>query len=470
MWGTGGSVWARGARAVAYLLLAGVLLTGQVALAVDEPGQPEARADATTDEAPPADRKVLDRARGLLEQRQGQQAYELLAPHEYDWAGDPEYDRLLGNAALASGRPDEAAMALERAAAAEPGDPATRTALARAYHYSGESALARSELDDLGIQRLPRDAYRDDPLRDIDTRGRRRERSFRYYVMFDAGYDSNANAATDDDTFLGLALDNRNVEQDTVYAAVSNGGVLNVPLSAKWDYDLKFNFSQRRNFSATFANTDRAGLNNEFAWRSDYTMIKFGAGVHTTHLDSRAPYDGTHAQSGAHLGFWGRWLMGDSSWQVGMDAVAAALRHDRRIRVLDIDQFLTAFTLDYLSDGPQPSFGLALVVGDAHAVQSGSPYGRDEYGAHFTSSWPVGVRGKMYGHLGVTKSDYDGRFFGTLRDDTQYSTGISAVLHVFPSRNWSLIPHFAYIHNQSNVALFDYDRAEIGLAFRWVSD
>lgn len=455
-------------RGSAHALLLGVTLVGQVALAVEEPGE----TPGAQDQSPVVDRRVLSQARDLLDRKQAQQAYELLAPHEYDWSGDPQYDYLLGTAAVESDRPGDAVMPLERAVAHDPEDDDARLALARAYYFSGDPELARIELDHLGLQRLPGEAGTDiyDPSVATRRDSRPRQRSFRYFVLFDGGYDSNVNAATDQNTFLGLALNRRNVEKDSAYVSVSNGGFLRVPLSSKWDYNLLFNFVQRRNFSATFANTDRAGLVNEFTWRSDYTRLRFGAGLHTAYLDNRAPYDGDHAQTGAVLDFGARWLMGDSSWQIGTDVVAAAIRHDSRIRVFDVDQYLTAFVLDYVGRGPKPSFGVALIVGEAQARQSRSPYGRDQYGARFTSSWPVGRPGRMYAHMGVMRSDYDGKFFGEYRDDTECSTGLSAVLHVFPSRAWSLIPHLNYIHNQSNVALFDYDRTEIGLAIRWISD
>jgi hypothetical protein len=440
----------------------GVALAGQTALAVEVPAENETGAQAADSQESGVDRRVLDRARNLLDSRQPQQAYDLLAPQEYDWAGDPEYDYLLGSAAMASGRPAEAAMALERATAAAPGDADARLALARAYRQAGEQGLARAEPDYPGLRNRAAGPY----LRDAGAS----ERSFRYYVMFDGGYDSNANAGTDQSQFLGLTLSRRNVEAESGYAAVTNGGILSVPLSATWAYDLKFNFAQRRNFSATFANTDRAGLSNDFIYNSNYTHLRFGAGFYTAYLDSRAPYDGDHVQSGAALDFAARWRMGDSSWHVGPDVTAAAVRHDQSIRVYDVDQLLHGMTLEYLGDGPRPSFGIALVTGEAQAVENGSPYGRDVHGAGFTSSWPVGPPGRMYTFMNVLRSNYDGVFFGESRHDTRYSTGLSAVLRVFPSPNWSLIPHVAFIRNDSDVSLFDYDRLEIGLGFRWYSD
>jgi outer membrane protein len=458
-------------RGCARVWLIGVALAGTLAHAVEAPEpQPAAAAD-TGQHSTDVDRRVLARARALLNQNQARQAYEQLAPHEYDWAGDPEYDYLLGVAALASDQPEEAVMSLERAVAAAPGDAAARAALARAYYHSGDHELARQELESLGLRSLPRDRLfeTDRYSAPIGTPGPRR-RTFRYFVMLDTGYDSNANASPDRDGFLGVTLSSRNVEKDSVYGAVSNGGILRVPMGPYWDYDLRFNFVQRRNVSATFANTDRAGLSNEFVFRKNHTELNFGASLYAASLDNRFPYDGDYNHAGANLDFGARWFLGSSAWRLGTDVSLGAVRYDDSTRLFDVDQLLLDGTLEYVGRGSIPSFGLALLVGEAQAKKSESPYGRSLYGARYTSSWYVGRPSRMYLNVGMTRSNYDGRFFGENRHDYQYSAGLSAVVYVFPNRQWTLIPHVAQIVNRSDVALFDYNRTEIGLAFRWLSD
>lgn len=57
---------------------------------------------------------LTDRAKRLLEQKQPKQAYDLLLPQEGARAGDPEFDYLLGIAAIDSGEPERGVFALER--------------------------------------------------------------------------------------------------------------------------------------------------------------------------------------------------------------------------------------------------------------------------------------------------------------------------------------------------------------------
>ena len=76
--------------------------------------------------------QITDRARLLLQQKNPQAAYRLLEPLESQRAGDPEYDYLLGIAALDSGERERAVFALERVLAVNPNHAQARAEIARA--------------------------------------------------------------------------------------------------------------------------------------------------------------------------------------------------------------------------------------------------------------------------------------------------------------------------------------------------
>src|SRR5882724_1210156 len=77
---------------------------------------------------------LTDRAKRLLAQKQPKQAYDLLLPQEAARAGDPEFDYLLGVAALDSGELERAVFALERVLAVQPDNHVARAEIARAYY------------------------------------------------------------------------------------------------------------------------------------------------------------------------------------------------------------------------------------------------------------------------------------------------------------------------------------------------
>src|SRR5258708_10198112 len=77
--------------------------------------------------------EITDRARRLLQEKNPQAAYQLLQPLESQRAGDPEYDYLLGIAALDSGQRERAVFALERVLALNPNHAQPPPDIARAY-------------------------------------------------------------------------------------------------------------------------------------------------------------------------------------------------------------------------------------------------------------------------------------------------------------------------------------------------
>src|SRR5207244_648186 len=82
-----------------------------------------------------------------LAQKQPKQAYALLLPQEAARAGDPEFDYLLGLAALDSGELERAVFALERVLAVQPDNHLARAEIARAYLEMGARDAARQELE-----------------------------------------------------------------------------------------------------------------------------------------------------------------------------------------------------------------------------------------------------------------------------------------------------------------------------------
>jgi tetratricopeptide (TPR) repeat protein len=90
---------------------------------------------------------ALRQADALIRQGKPEQAWQLLAPLEIQQAGEPNFDYLLGIAALESGRPNRATFILERVIAGNPGHLAARLEMARAYFALGDYERAERELD-----------------------------------------------------------------------------------------------------------------------------------------------------------------------------------------------------------------------------------------------------------------------------------------------------------------------------------
>ena len=93
--------------------------------------------------------QVTDRARLLLQQKNPQAAYALLAPLESRRAGEVEFDYLLGIASLDTGHREQAVFALERVLSVNPNHAQARAEIARAYFEMGEKQNAKREFQNV---------------------------------------------------------------------------------------------------------------------------------------------------------------------------------------------------------------------------------------------------------------------------------------------------------------------------------
>jgi hypothetical protein len=144
---------------------------------------------------------VIDRAAADIAAGNAQAAYDLLSPLEPDRAGDPEFDYLLGIAALDIGRATEAVFALERVLAMQPENLPARAELARALLALDEVESARVEFDTVSrADGIPPEARAtiDSYLAALrDAPWGRAGKGVRAFIAAGYGYDSNVVASSD---------------------------------------------------------------------------------------------------------------------------------------------------------------------------------------------------------------------------------------------------------------------------------
>jgi hypothetical protein len=141
----------------------------------------------------------LEQASRLINEGKHTEAYERLIMDLEASAGVPDYDLLLGLAALESNHPTQAVFAFERVLAVDPDNVRARLELARAYYEMNENEAAREEFNITRTKELPAgvDQTIEEYLTAIDTRMRAEARIFRFFIEAQSGYDSNVNSATD---------------------------------------------------------------------------------------------------------------------------------------------------------------------------------------------------------------------------------------------------------------------------------
>ena len=388
-------------------------------------------------------------------------AYTMLSTREPELAGNAYYDYLLGVAALDSGRMSEAIFSLNRALAVEPRFSGARMELARAYFETGDNDQARPLFVSL-LDEDPPAGVRDVLLRyidSIDARPAAPRPRFTPFVEVTAGNDSNANGSTSSQQFLGFTLSPNNVETESPFGELALGFTWSVPTRPSTSWYLATRASYRENPDASFVDTGILSAVTGFSWRSGAWFGRYGADGYWTNRDgsSNESYGGVDVLVGRSAG--DRW-----EWSFGIRT--GGLRYDTSIDVLDVDRTMYTLGASFRFSGLS-SLTLEAIAGNDEEREDGSPYGKSMSGGRISLRAPVGGA-HLYAAVGSLTSDYDGLFFGAPREDEQLTSTVQLEFRDVFTDGFSIVPRVRYTDNDSDVTLYQYDRTEVGLMFRWV--
>lgn len=410
-----------------------------------------------------ADDAMLREARALIEADQAQAAYDLLLPHADARAGDTDFDFVFGVSALDSGRPEEAVFALERVLDVDPDNAAARTEVARAYYLTGEREAAKAEFEALKTTQPPEavNTLIDRYLAAIDYQFSANRPSADLFIELGAGYDSNANSATDQTTVavpafggVPITLLDGALEQGSPLFSLAGGFQGARPLApdlaliggASILHRIATDESQ---FSQTYFNAN-AGFHylygaNQFRILAQGQRFNFGG-------------DPNRDLAGASLQ-WQRNIDADNQltafYQGGVlrypgQAIRDAQRHVGGVgwgHVLDAESSAVVFASLYLGTEKQDESTRDDLGRDFYGVRVGGQYG-------FTPDI-TGIAGFVY-----QRAQHNGRdlLFIETREDDYYDASISLIWQL--DRNWSVRPEVRYTRNDSNIVLNEFDRVE----------
>jgi outer membrane protein len=407
--------------------------------------------------------ELLSQAKQLVSTGKMNKAYKLLAPYETQLAGNVGYDYLLGTAALDSDHADIAVFVLERVIDIEPGFAGARLELARALFTLGENEKARYHFDYLLAENPPLNVQQviTSYLRTIERLSGAYKDIHIPSITVGFGYDSNANASTGDDQFLGFFLAGNNRETDSTYYSVSLADFYSHPLSPNTRLLLSGVIGQRSYPSADFVDARNIAASAGMEWKKGDTTVTSTLGAMKNWLDGD---DNMHS------------IYGDIALSHSMsDTVklfagfrGGVARYADALDIRDADQYSVRFGAEsYLDRATGTTIGISTMYSTDNTDDSLSPYESDRYGVTLTGSRIIG-RGLMLGvDAGVSRLDYDGKvqFFGIDREDDMYSASASLHWIDFPAIGWRTSARIGYSDNDSNIDLYTYDRTEVGVVF-----
>jgi len=247
-------------------------------------------------------KKLLKSASVMINQGEFGKAFHLLEKKEVDYAGWWQYDYLLGVAALESGKPNLAVFALQRAIAMNPNLVGARVDLGRAYYAVNEYQPAKLEFLKV-LEKNPKNPVKRVAQTYLSSIKRKENPSrfgVKYFVGMSGGYDSNANSATDKESFNGFDLNEKNRKSASSYYSLLAGMSLAYQRNKKQLYRLSTAVSKRSNQSASQVDYLNYSLNAQWILISRQLNHNFGIRY------SRADIDDAISSKTTGLNYSGR--------------------------------------------------------------------------------------------------------------------------------------------------------------------
>ena len=410
---------------------------------------------------------LTDRAKALLQRSDAKGAYELLLPLEPQRAGDPEFDYLLGIAALDAGDPERAVFALERVLALQPNNTLARAEIARAYYAMGERESARREFQAVRAQAIPEDARAtvDRFLSAIAAGERTRVDG---YVELGLGYDTNVNSATGSSSiaipaFGGAAftLDPSLTERSDQFLNFAGGLNFTRKLSLPWSLVGGVAANLRRNTDATRFDTDTVDANLGLRYSRGLNAFTLGAQAQYFAVDSSGFRD--------TAGVIAQWQHSyDERTQATLFGQHAQLRYATQ-PVRDADRSILGVAYAKAFSGElSPAFFASLYGGAEKEVDAAFPHlGHKPVGLRLGGQLRLGGGWSLFGAVSYERRKYGGTepLFLVKREDKQTDANLGLSYRWRPST--TVLAQLTHTDNQSNVVLNDFKRSVFSASLRF---
>lgn len=428
---------------------------------------PSVRATAAATQTPPSSRTnepaqsaaaldaLIAEANRLREVGNAQAAFELLLPELATYGGNPRFDYVFGASALDAGEYNHAVFALQRVVYLKPNFAGARLELGLAHMALSNHQRARAEFERVRAMNPPKAAMAtlDRAMTALAERERVENKWWTASVRASAGFDTNVNASTTDNQFLGFELDPQNQETDSPFIGAGAGVSAKYPL----DYDMELSggagLDHRHHTDASFVDHTLMRAYFQVAKRWDQLFVSLGNEYHYGLIDQS--YNNRGAASTISAGYALETAAFTGSLRSG------TLRFNDAIQSRDVNQ-LSATLAARWQPAPRLLVGMALSLGEDDAREPGSDYSRDLTALRATLTWQTLPELRLNTSLGWLNADYPDSFFGMRREDDQFSLEASAAWHKLLPDGWVFTPNLRYIDNDSTVTLFKYDRVVIG--------
>lgn len=412
---------------------------------------------------------LTDQAKRLLDAKEPAKAYALLQPLEAQRAGDPDFDYLLGLAALDSGNAERAVFAFERVLAMRPGFSQARAEMARAHAALGDRGAARAELETVRktATDMPSEA-RAAIDRFLDALSRP-PTALSAFIEGVFGVDSNINSATGSGSLaiptIGLVQLNAGaIKLGDTFTGVNVGASVLHPIDERWALTGGVRAGMRVNSGGTVNtgfDTSSLDVDGGVRWSDDKDTFSAGIQAQSFTLD-----ENRYRDSAGVIGQWQRNL--SDTQQISAFVQWSDLNYVSQ-PVRDAERTIGGVAYAQAFNVPlAPVMFLSAYTGVEKERNQGVPHlGHDPFGVRAGVQLTL-MPDELFLNLFASHESrrYGGAepLFGFARRDRQ--TDLRAALTWKFSPGWSLTPAVSFTDNRSNVNLFKYDRTVGSISLR----
>ncbi len=413
---------------------------------------------------------LLQQAEQLLGQQRAQEAWILLSPLEDDRGGEPDFDLLLGRAALATGHHTEAAFAFERCLAIDPKNGPCRMQMAQAHMLLGETDSARLELNTIQEYSPPPEVQSlvsqyMGMLQDNESKARTQLGT---YAQASLGHDTNVNSANDQSQIAIPALGGlffvknaAGLEQDDNYAQLEAGIRLRHNLSPAWSLLADASLNGRLHQEVNALDSTALDVSAGGAWRTGPSQVVLKANAQQYLLDGD-----DYRQL---LGGTAQYLYSprDSS-QFSTFVQLTDIRYDTQATRDALRSTLGLAWSQALQTWRNPVVYASLYGGQESPDAAGvDHFGQQFVGLRFGGSVPFGAKTQLNGSVSFEDRDYDGQdpLFLTTRADTQIDVNLGLSYRL--NNRVSVLPVYTFTSNDSNIVINEFTRHTLSVAVRY---
>lgn len=412
----------------------------------------------------------LAQAEVLIRGGKAEEAWALLSPHEFERAGQEDFDYLLGLAALDSGRADRATLVFERVLAVNPDHAAARLDMARAYFALGDFQRSREEFDQVRKdEETPKAAQAtiERYLAAIEERTPKPGVRLNGYVEASLGRDSNVSGATASGSVyvplfnVNFTLGANSQKAVDSFHALGGGAELNYAFSNGMSLFAGADLRQRR-----YRDWDIYD-NSSIDYRVGYQVVH---DKNTFRLTAeRNDYSLDHAayRRIGSLGLELRHAADANTQWIGFGQASEIKYLQDRTASYSSDQIIVGLgVVKSMPWSGNPLLFGSIYTGEDVATQNRGDGDRLLHGLRGGVQQALKSDIDIFAILSMQYSKYNrlNILFQEYRKETQYDVGLG--LNWRFERDWLLKPQLTYTRNNSNLPIYDYDRYEFSLTLR----